>query len=57
MTSDKQCLLCHKHTSSARVRRKEGNDFCISFALVGRGGLTTDDFWYAYGAGETLALS
>lgn len=53
----KQSLLHHKHSSAARVGRREGNVFCISFVLVGRGSLTTDDFWYACGAGETLALS
>lgn len=56
ITSNKQPPLHHKHSSAARVRR-EGNVFCISFVLVGRGSSTTDVFWYAWGAGETLALS
>lgn len=57
MTSNEQFLLHDKHSPAAMVGRREGNVFCISFVLMCRGGLTTDDFWYAGGAGETLALS
>lgn len=56
MSSSKQSLLHHKHSSAARIVGREDNVFCASFVLVGEDGLT-DDFWYAFGEGETLALS
>lgn len=56
MSSNKQSLLDHKHLSAARIVGREDNVFCASFVLMCEDGLT-DEFWYAFGAGETLALS
>lgn len=56
VTSSRWPLLPYKNSSTFRARKREGNVFHVSFVLLGRDGLTTDDSLYACGAGETTVL-